>query len=175
MFIAPATQRLYFRELLPADDKFMFELDSDSEVHTYLWDETVNAIGESRKVIERVREQYSVNGIGRVAVILKDTDEFIGWAGLKLERTHVNGHDEFYDIGYRLMKKYWGKGYASEANMAYIDFGFNALKLEKICAYAYTSNGASRRILEKSGMKHVNDFMHEGIEAAWYEMKNPVL
>jgi ribosomal-protein-alanine N-acetyltransferase len=176
MKIALPTKRLYFRELLPEDDQNMFTLDSDLEVHTYLWDETVTDIEQCRKTIEYVRSQYGTRGIGRVAVLLKDTDEFIGWAGLKLELDHINGRENgFYDIGYRLMKKHWGKGYASEANKAWIDFGFNHMNLKEINAFAFTTNGASRRVLEKTGMKHVEDFKFEGIEAAWYEIKNPAL
>lgn len=174
MQIAPPTERLYFREILPTDDESFFEMDSDPEVHTYLWDKCITDIERSRKVIEWVRYQYEARGMGRVAVILKETDEFIGWAGLKLEMGLINGREGgFYDIGYRLMQKHWGKGYASEANKAWIDFGFNVLNLEKINAFAYTTNGASRRILEKSGMKHIENFVFEGIAAAWYEIENP--
>lgn len=174
MQIAPPTERLYFREILPTDDQKFFEMDSDPEVHTYLWDKYITDIEASRKVIAWVRHQYEARGIGRVAVILKETDEFIGWAGLKLEKDNINGREGgFYDIGYRLMKKHWGKGYASEANKAWIDFGFKVLNLEKINAFAYTTNGASRRVLEKSGMKHIENFVFEGIEAAWYEIENP--
>ena len=53
-------------------------------------------------MIENIRQQYRTNGIGRMAVILKETGEFTGWAGLKLER-NVNGHEQFYDIGYRFI------------------------------------------------------------------------
>ena len=176
MQIAPPTDRLCFRELLPSDDVFMFEMDSDPEVHTYLWDKYIIDIAESRKVIEWVRYQYETRGIGRVAVILKETGEFIGWAGLKLEKDNINGNENgFYDIGYRLMKKHWGRGYATEANRAWIDFGFEVLKLDKINAFAFTTNKASRRVLEKSGMKHIENFVFEGVEAAWYEIKNPAL
>lgn len=98
MKLALPTERLYFRELMPEDDVNMFTLDSDPEVHTYLWDKTVTDIEQCRKTIEYVRSQYETRGIGRVAVIIKDTDEFIGWAGLKLELTHVNGRENgFYD------------------------------------------------------------------------------
>jgi ribosomal-protein-alanine N-acetyltransferase len=58
MKIALPTKRLYFRELLPEDDQNMFTLDSDPEVHTYLWDETVTDIEQCRKTIEYVRSQY---------------------------------------------------------------------------------------------------------------------
>jgi len=169
---APPTNRLYFRELLPSDDENMFALDSDPDVHTYLWDPAVTDIEDCRKTIERVRKQYLDTGIGRVAVVLKENNEFIGWAGLKKE-SNINGKHTFYDIGYRLLQKHWGNGYATEATLAYIDYGFHVLKLEKINAFAYTTNGASRRVLEKCGLRYIENFVFDGIEAAWYEIKNP--
>lgn len=166
------TERLYFRELEPTDDAGMFELDSNPEVHTYLGNNPVKTIEESRAAIDFIREQYRTNGIGRWAALLKETGEFIGWAGLKLER-NVNGHDSHYDLGYRFIQKHWGKGYASEAAAAFVDYGFNVMNLEKINATADPSNGASRKVLERVGLKFIETFDHEGEEEVWYEMVNP--
>lgn len=166
------TERLYFRELEPRDDAGMFELDSNPEVHTYLGNNPVKTIEESRAAIDFIREQYRTNGIGRWAALLKETGEFIGWAGLKLER-NVNGHDTHYDLGYRFIQKHWGKGYASEAAAAFVDYGFNVMNLEKINATADPSNAASRKVLERAGLKFIETFDHEGEEEVWYEMVNP--
>lgn len=168
------TERLYFRELEPTDDAGMFELDSNPEVHTYLGKNPVKTIEESRAAISSIMEQYRTNGIGRWAVLLKETGEFIGWAGLKLER-NVNGHESHYDLGYRFIQKHWGKGYASEAAAAFVDYGFNVMKLEKINATADPSNAASRKVLERAGLKFIETFDHEGEEEVWYEMVNPNL
>ena len=75
------TERLLLRELLPTDDAGMFELDSNPEVHIYLGNKPVKSIEESREAIANIRQQYLENGIGRWAVILKETGEFIGWFG----------------------------------------------------------------------------------------------
>ncbi len=170
------TERLLLRELLPGDDIGMFELDSDPEVHRFLGNNPVTSIEQSREAIARIRQQYLDNGIGRWAVILKETGEFLGWSGLKLE-TNVNGHERFYDLGYRLIKKYWGKGYGYESAKAFIDFGFNEMKLETICAAFEHGNQGSKRIMEKCGMHFVNDFFHEnahgGRMCSWYEIENP--
>lgn len=168
------TERLYFRELEPTDDAGMFELDSNPEVHTYLGNNPVKTIEDSRAAIAFIREQYRTNGIGRWAALLKETGEFIGWAGLKLER-NVNGHDSHYDLGYRFIQKHWGKGYASEAATAFVDYGFNVMKLEKINATADPSNAASRKVLERAGLKFIETFDYEGNEEVWYEMVNPNL
>lgn len=166
------TERLLLRELLPTDDVGMFELDSNPQVHIYLGNKPVTSIEQVREAIANIRQQYLENGIGRWAVILKETNEFIGWSGLKLEK-NVNGYETFYDLGYRFIQKHWGKGYAYETAKAFVDFGFNDMKLEKINAYADFDNLASRRVLEKIGMHFVNAFDDEGTQEAWYEIKNP--
>lgn len=166
------TERLLLREILPTDEVGMFELDSNPEVHIYLGNNPVTSIEQTREAIANIRQQYLENGIGRWAVILKETNEFIGWSGLKLEK-NVNGYETFYDLGYRFIQKHWGKGYAYETAKAFVDFGFNDMKLEKINAYADFDNLASRRVLEKTGMHFVNMFEYEGTQEAWYEIKNP--
>jgi len=166
------TERLLLRELLPTDDAGMFELDSNPEVHIYLGNKPVKSIEESREAIANIRQQYLENGIGRWAVILKETGEFIGWSGLKLEK-NVNGHETFYDLGYRFIQKHWGKGYAFETAKAFVDFGFSEMKLPVINAYADFDNLNSRKVLEKVGMKFINYFELDGTEEVWYELKNP--
>lgn len=168
------TERLVMRELQPTDNVGMFELDSNPEVHHYLGNNPVKSIEECDEAIKNIRQQYLDNGIGRWAVILKETNEFIGWSGLKLER-NVNGHETFYDLGYRFIQKHWGKGYGYESAKAFIDFGFNEMNLKVINAWADAANLGSRRILEKVGMQFVNAFEYEGSEEVWYEIKNPKL
>lgn len=163
------TDRLFLREIVPEDDKGFFALDSNPEVHRFLGNNPVKTIEESRDWIDVVRQQYLDNGIGRWAVIEKSTGEFVGWAGLKLER-NVNGRERFYDLGYRLRQEFWGKGYATEAARAFLDFGFNELKLEVINAYLMDAHVASRNVLEKIGMRFVEYFEYEGNRERWYEI-----
>ncbi|KAK5579327.1 hypothetical protein RB653_009009 [Dictyostelium firmibasis] len=167
------SQRLYFRELESNDDEKLFELDSDQEVHKFL-ENAVVSIDQCKDAIISIQKQYKLNGIGRMAVIIKETNEFIGWAGLKIEK-NINGHESFYDIGYRFIKRYWGYGYATEASQFFINYGFNVLKVEKICAFANKDNVASRKVLEKSGLKFIEMFKEDNNEEAWYEIINPNL
>ena len=169
------TERLILRELLPTDVEGMFELDSNPEVHRFVGKKPVKHIDESRQMIESIRNQYVTNGIGRWAVILKETNEFIGWSGIKLITDPINGHQNFYEIGYRFIQKHWGKGYATEAGLAFVDFAFNEMKVDALYAYADSGNENSRRILEKLGLRFVNSFEYDGEEEVWYEMKNPNL
>jgi RimJ/RimL family protein N-acetyltransferase len=60
-------------------------------------------------------------------------------------------------VGYRLFKKHWGKGYASEACKRTIEYGFNDMNLARIVAHARKENSASLRVLEKCGMKVIGE------------------
>ena len=169
------TERLLLRELLPSDDVGMFELDSNPEVHRFVGKKPVQHIDESRLMIENIRKQYIDNGVGRWAVILKETNEFIGWSGIKLINESINNYQNFYEIGYRFIQKHWGKGYATEAGLAFVDFAFNEMKVSNLYAYADIGNADSRRILEKLGMRYVNSFEYQAQEEVWYSLRNPNL
>lgn len=165
------TPRLLLRELQATDTPGMFALDSDPEVHRYLGNQTVQTLAQSQEIISFVRRQYQENGIGRWAVELKETGEFLGWAGLKLIREPLNGHVNFYEVGYRLLRRHWGHGYATEAARASVAYGFNVLKLPVLYAIADIQNLASRAVLAKAGFQHMSEFEHEGVPTAWLEAR----
>ncbi|WCT13136.1 GNAT family N-acetyltransferase [Mucilaginibacter jinjuensis] len=163
------TDRLIIRELLPSDDAGIFELDSDPEVHEYLGRSPIKNIEEARDVIAFIREQYITNGIGRWAMVEKTSGNFIGWTGLKLIRDTVNNHTHFYDLGYRLIKKYWGKGYATESAIACRDYGFNELNQPVLYAITDVGNVGSRKVLEKAGFTCLETFDYDGVPHFWLE------
>lgn len=174
MRIFAETPRLLLRELVPDDAPGMFALDSDPAVLRYLHTKPQTAVAESAAVIELVRTQYAENGIGRWAVVLKNSGEFVGWCGMKLVRDTVNGHTDFYDLGYRLLQKHWAKGYGYEAARACLDYAFGPLGLSTLYGIAMTGNAGSRRILEKLGFQLVNFFEEHGEELVWYRLDRPV-
>ncbi|KQO31661.1 GNAT family acetyltransferase [Flavobacterium sp. Leaf82] len=169
------TDRLILRELLLSDVEGMFELDSNPNVHLFLGNKPVKDIQESLDQIKNIQQQYKDLGIGRWAVILKETNEFLGWSGIKFITNEINNHKDFYEIGYRFIEKHWGKGYATEAGKAFIDYAFNVMKIEAVYAYADAGNENSRRILEKLGLRYVNSFEYEEELEVWYQLKNPNL
>jgi [ribosomal protein S5]-alanine N-acetyltransferase len=168
------TERLILRPLSMDDLEGMFELDSNTEVVKYVGTPPLKSKAESKAVIEFIQRQYEELGVGRLAVLLKDTEEFIGWAGLKLFTAEMNGHQHFFDVGYRFIPSYWGKGYATEACKASIRLGFEVYKAEKICAIAMKKNIASHNVLIKSGLKFINEFEMEGDAINWYETHEPI-
>jgi ribosomal-protein-alanine N-acetyltransferase len=165
------TDRLYLREIVPEDLESMFEMDADLDVHRFLGRDPVTNIEQSAAYIANIRKQYVENGVARIAIIEKESNDFIGWGGLKLIKGPINGHQDYYDLGYRFNKRYWGKGYATESTAAVINYAFDQLKLPVIYAIADMEHSASRKVLEKSGFVFVNTFLYEGDPHAWYELK----
>ena len=172
------TARLHFRPLTADDAAGMFALDSDPAVHRYLGGiggRLLTDIGQSEDMIRFIQAQYAANGIGRWAVLLRTSGEFMGWAGLKLVPGPLNGRHEFYDLGYRFRPQFWRQGYGYEAAQAWLDYGFDTMALPRISAYADADNAGSRRILEKVGLLEGNEFVEEGVRCVWYEAGNPTL
>lgn len=167
------TERLILRELLESDAEKMFEMDSNPNVHIFVGKKPLKNINETHEHIRLIQQQYKNFGTGRWAVVLKETDEFIGWSGIKFITSLINNHQNFYEIGYRFNEKYWGKGFATESGKALIDYSFNVMKVEALYAYAHEGNENSRNVLEKLGLKYINSFEYEGETEVWYELKNP--
>jgi [ribosomal protein S5]-alanine N-acetyltransferase len=164
------TDRLLIREFLTEDAKGIFELDSDPEVHQYLGNNPIKKMEQAVETIKFIKQQYIDNGIGRWAVIEKMTNTFIGWGGLKLIKETINEHNHYYDLGYRFIKKYWGKGYATETAIASLQYGFNELKLPEIFAMAEVHNTGSDSVLRKAGLKLIELFYDDGIPHNWYKI-----
>ncbi|WP_337967053.1 GNAT family N-acetyltransferase [uncultured Flavobacterium sp.] len=169
------TERLLLREIQMSDVDGIFELESNPNVHLYVGNKPITHIDQSRAYIEFIHKQYKDFGTGRWAVILKETNEFLGWSGIKFITNEINNHKDFYEIGYRFIEKHWGKGYATEAGKAFVDYAFNVMKVDALYAYADAGNENSRRILEKLGLRYVNSFEYEEELEVWYELKNPNL
>jgi ribosomal-protein-alanine N-acetyltransferase len=164
------TERLIIRELLPEDAPAFFAMDSLPEVHRYLGNTPVTSIEQIHDVIQFVRKQYNDNGIGRWAMIEKSSGIFIGWCGLKLITEELNNHINFLDAGYRLHPDAWGKGYATEGTTASLSYAFTELNARVVYATAHFENTASRRVLEKCGLRVTAQFEHEVALCDWLEI-----
>jgi RimJ/RimL family protein N-acetyltransferase len=160
------TKRTKIRPLTPKDAEHFYMLNQDPEVLKYTGDVPFKNIDAAREFLEKY-DQYEKYGVGRMAVIDKETHEFLGWCGLK----YSPNLDE-YDIGFRFFKKYWNKGYATETSEAFIDYGFNALKLNEIVGRAMVENIASVKVLQKIGMILSKTFDFEGHKGVIYSIKS---
>ena len=167
------TERLILREIQPDDADGIFELDSNAIVHKYLGNNPIHTLDEAKSIVKFIIEQYHQRGIGRFAAIEKSTGNFIGWSGLKFntgDKEVLGEKRDFYDIGYRLIPKYWGNGYATESAIAALEFGFKKLKLPVIYGAAEIGNIASNRVLKKIGLHYTEQFLYEGEMINWYEL-----
>lgn len=170
MTIFAETDRLILREIVDSDAAAFFEMDADPEVHKYLGNNPVKTIEEIKAVISFVRQQYVDNGIGRWALIEKSSGEFVGWGGMKLIKESTNNHIDFYDVGYRLLKKHWNKGYATESAKASLKYGFEQMNLDAIYGMTHIDNAASRNALEKSGLQFVETFEKDNMLCNWFKI-----
>lgn len=171
-------ERLRLRELRNSDLEGMYELDSNPNVHKYLGNKPIKTKAEAQKILDSVIQQYTERGIGRFAVIEKASGDFIGWSGLRLNTEYnMNGFTKYYDVGYRLIERFWGKGYATESGKASVDYAFNTMKLPELYATTEISNQASHYALLKIGLQYKNDFFfeQEQMNLRWYTIKNPNL
>ena len=164
------TERLLIRNLSNKDSQGVFEMDSDPEVQKYLGNQPIKTISEATDYIEKAQKEYKKYSAGRWAVIEKETGDFIGWCGLKFISTEINSKSDYYDLGYRFIKKYWGKGYATESALACLKYGFEELNQQEIFAMVELDHIASRNILSKLGMKEMNEFEYDKTPHIFYKM-----
>lgn len=105
-------------------------------------------------------DNYSRYGFGLWAVILKETNQFIGDCGITMQ--NIYGDDKLYpEIGYHLDKQFWCKGYTSEAAKACLQYAFENYDFEEVFAYQKWTNIPSRRVAEKIGMSFRMEYENE--------------
>lgn len=103
----------------------------------------------AREYLELCRAESEAGPVTRFAITLRDTGEFVGGIGFRLELDHQRG-----ELGYWIGVPYWGHGYATEAGRVMLDYGFDVLGLYRIYASHVTGNDASGRVLLKIGMQY---------------------
>ena len=164
------TDRFILRDFEAQDSIGIFALDSDPLVHKYLGNNPLTHISQAEDVIAMIQAQYEKNGIGRWAVIEKETGEFMGWSGLKYEE-NLRSEFNYYDLGFRFKPKFWGKGLATETALLSLIHGFEVMGLDTICAAADVENLASNVVIKKVGLQFKELFYYEGIPVNWFEIK----
>ncbi len=166
MTIIAETDRLLLRLFTRGDAPLVLHLNADPDVVRYTYDR-IRDIVHAEEVLEKgILSQYHLYRLGRWAVHLKGTRSFIGWCGLKCrpEKQEV-------DLGYRFMKPYWGMGYATEAALASLKYGFEKAGLQRVVGRAVPENTASLRVLEKCGMKYIGDDIVDSYLTRTYEAR----
>lgn len=142
------TERLILRQLTDNDVDAVFALRKDAEIMRFIR-KPQKSREEAESWMRLVSSRWESEKIGFCAVIKKESGEFVGWCGLW--RLKESGEIE---VGYAVAQNFQRKGYATEAAEACLAYGFNQLNMRKIVAVTRPENEASRRVMEKLGMKY---------------------
>ncbi len=151
---------MILRRLTAEDADHLHALDSDPEVMKYL----TGGIPHSRAfIVETSLPHYlsfyeRFSDLGFWAAIEAATGAFMGWFHFKPYRENP---DEI-ELGYRLMKRFWGQGYATEGSRALIDKGFREQNVHKVVATTMRENWRSRHVVEKVGLRFEQTFVYPG-------------
>ena len=157
------TPRLILRRWRDSDRAPFAELNSDPEVMRY-FPSTVDRAG-SDGMIARVEKGFEALGYGLYAVEVKDGSPFIGCVGLAPVRA-PNPLAPGVEIGWRLARRAWGRGYASEAARACLRLAFDRLGEDEVVSFTAVDNAPSRAVMRRIGMRHApeRDFDHPALE-----------
>lgn len=142
------TERLILRDWASEDIAPMGKMISDPEVQRYFPrvhepDEALNVIG--------ILANYKHSDLGLRPVILKETGEFVGMCGLA--NVYFEAHfTPAIDIGWRLRREFWGRGYVTEAAARWLDFGFFERNYSEVVSMAVHNNARSVAVMERLGM-----------------------
>jgi RimJ/RimL family protein N-acetyltransferase len=144
-------------------------LDSDPEVMRFLSGGTPTPREEIKHDILPAFLRYYERGdrYGFWAAIERATGDFLGW--FHFRPLPGVGPDE-PELGYRLRKAAWGKGYGTEVSRALIRKGFTELGVRRVVASTYQDNVGSRRVMEKAGMTFVRTFRYNAGDPAAQEL-----
>jgi len=156
MTVHVATERLVLREFTRDDAQHIVDLDADPEVARWRSEPpTSRAEVEGDVLPYYLRFYRRTPGFGFWAVEEKANGEFIGWFHLRPDDGY--GADE-PELGYRLRSSVWGRGYATEGSQALIDKAFTEHPIRRVVASTAGFHTASRRVMEKCGMRLVREF-----------------
>jgi RimJ/RimL family protein N-acetyltransferase len=151
------TERLVLRRFTTADADILVELDSDPEVMRFITGglptPRAEIVNEVLPAFLGYYERYA--GYGFWAALERATGQFVGWFHLRPAEDAPPGEVE---LGYRLRRSAWGKGYATEGSRALIDKGFAEFGAQRVFASTMVVNVASRRVMEKAGLRLVRTF-----------------
>ena len=151
------TRRMVLRCFTADDVDLLVDLDSDPKVMRFLTGgrPTPPEVIQHDILPSFLDSYKSVSGLGVFAAIKKESGEFLGWFSFRLKDA-VNPAE--VTLGYRLRQPFWGQGYATEGVRALIRKGFTELDVQCVVATTYQDNLASRRVMEKAGLKFVRTY-----------------
>jgi ribosomal-protein-alanine N-acetyltransferase len=159
------TDRLTLRQLSLDDLEWFAAMRGDKDIMRFIG--RVGAvprdIAEAR--LHRHLDDWKERGLGMFGVRERGKETAVGWAGLQ----PMDGTEEI-EVGYAFGKDAWGRGYATEVARALVTWGFESRGLERIVAVAYAENTASRRVMDKLGMRYEGVRYIYGTDSVYYSL-----
>jgi RimJ/RimL family protein N-acetyltransferase len=167
------TSRLLLRRWSAADRAPFAAMNADPEVMEHF--PSVLSRQESDALTDRIEAHFAERGFGAWAVEVPGTAAFVGYVGLAVPRFEAP-FTPCVEIGWRLAREFWGRGFATEAARAALAFGFEQVGLQEIVSFTVPGNLRSRHVMEKIGMTHDprDDFDHPGLPEG-HRMRRHVL
>jgi len=160
------TERLSLREITADDLDDLLEIWGDPEAMR-LFPRTFDHQA-MREWIERNQRRYEEHGHGLWAVILRSEQKLVGDCGLAVQE--VGGVEEL-EVGYHFNRKYWGRGYATEAARACMDYAFERLGRHRIISMVRPENAPSRRVAEQNGLRIEKEVFWRGYQHYVYAIE----
>lgn len=156
------TQRLLLRPWRPDDLAPFAALNADPEVMRHF--PAVLSREASDEFAERLMSRFADHGWGLWAAEVVGGAPFIGFIGLN-PATFPAPFTPALEVGWRLAREHWGRGYAPEGARAVLDFAFDELGVDEIVSFTAVANTNSRRVMEKLGLTHdpSDDFNHPNL------------
>jgi len=158
-----STPRLRLRRWRSADRAPFAAMNADPAVMEHFPARLTRA--ESDELMAQIEAGFKERGYGLWALELAASGEFVGLTGLQVPSFEAH-FTPAVEIGWRLRRAAWGKGYATEAGRAALAFGFERAQLDEVVAFTSVANVRSRAVMRRLGMTHdpADDFDHPGLE-----------
>jgi RimJ/RimL family protein N-acetyltransferase len=156
------SERLGLRNWKEEDEQPFAQMCADPEVMKHFSKPLTEE--ESKALIGRLQTHFDKHGYCYFAVDILETSEFIGFIGL-VNQTWESDFTPCVDIGWRLKRAAWGKGYASEGAKACLEAAFTKFNINEVLAFATDTNIASQKVMEKIGMKQIGMVQHPNIKS----------
>lgn len=168
------TRRLVLRRWREEDVVPMTAVTGDPEVMRWIRDGSLLDAKQTRSRIRTWELEWDTHGFGLFAVELKSTGQLAGFAGLSVPH-FLPELLPAVEIGWRLGREHWGRGLASEAAAAVVQFGFDSRGLERIVSIIQVGNSASERVAIKLGMRPILETVSSGGERRLrvFELRRP--
>jgi [ribosomal protein S5]-alanine N-acetyltransferase len=159
------SKRLVLAPLTIADGPVLHAMWTSPGGRRFLWDDEIIPMAQTAELVQTSQQYFAQHGVGLWLARERVTRFPVGYAGFWYFRTPPE-----LELLYGIDEAYWGRGYATEAARALMQYGFEQLGLEQIVASTDAPNKASVRVMEKSGMCFDRRVVISGRETIFYRI-----